>query len=337
MFNQVKMRNFGPIKQLDWSNLGNINLIIGENASGKTFLLKALYCAVKTIETYRRGNEQRSASEILLEKLRWTFEVDKIGDLVTKGAVESLEFEATFNKKVLHYSFGKETNKDISTLENHIESRDRNSILLPAKEVLSAHRSILEIRNLKQLFGFDQTYIDLINALLIPATKGRNYTSFATARRKVANLINGIVYLDTASNEWYFKNRSNQKFSIRVTAEGIKKIGVLDNLLKNQYLSPGSIIFIDEPEANLHPKAISDFLDIVADLSSDFQFIMASHSYFVVQKLYLIATQKRMDIPVLQYDKAKNEWLQRDLSKDKSENSIIDEMMNLYEEEVKVF
>ena len=39
MINQVMLKNFGPLDTIDWKNLGAINLIIGGNGSGKTFLL----------------------------------------------------------------------------------------------------------------------------------------------------------------------------------------------------------------------------------------------------------------------------------------------------------
>jgi len=49
-----------------------------------------------------------------------------------------------------------------------------------------------------------------------------------------------------------------------------------------------SIVYFDEPEAALHPSAISALLDIVAILAErGIQFFLASHSYFVVKKLYL--------------------------------------------------
>jgi len=90
MINQVKLRNFGPLRKVEWSKLGRINLVIGNNGSGKTFLLKAIYCSLRTLEMFRRGNEQRSAPEILANKLYWTFQTPKIGDLVSKGADEQL-------------------------------------------------------------------------------------------------------------------------------------------------------------------------------------------------------------------------------------------------------
>ncbi len=89
LLDTVQLRNFGPLVTLGWPELGPIkpiNLVIGGNGTGKTFLLKALYSAVRTMEEYKRGDDQRTAAEILAEKLYWTFPPDKIGDLVTKGS-----------------------------------------------------------------------------------------------------------------------------------------------------------------------------------------------------------------------------------------------------------
>ena len=69
MITRIDLKNFGPIGQLDWQKLGKINLVVGNNGSGKTFLLKAIYSAMRTLEEYKRGDDQRKASEILAEKL----------------------------------------------------------------------------------------------------------------------------------------------------------------------------------------------------------------------------------------------------------------------------
>ena len=81
MIDKVELRNFGPLANSSWENLGPINLVIGSNGIGKTFLLKAIYSAMRTLEEYKRGDDQRKAAEILAEKLYWTFQPEKIGDL----------------------------------------------------------------------------------------------------------------------------------------------------------------------------------------------------------------------------------------------------------------
>ena len=156
MINNFEIKNFGPIKQIQCKQLGKINLIIGDNGTGKTILLKALYTGIKTLEAYKRGQEPRTASEILVDKLYWTFELDKVGDLVRKGANELLQFQLTFDDRDFSYKFGKDTTKSIHEIENSVFSRQSNSIFLPPKEVLSLHKIILKSREQDEEFGFER-------------------------------------------------------------------------------------------------------------------------------------------------------------------------------------
>lgn len=335
MINSLELKNFGPIHQFKCEKLGNINLIIGGNGTGKTILLKALYSAMRTLEEYKRGNEPRNASEILADKLYWTFEIEKIGDLVSKGADEPLSFKLRFDGQDFSYRFGKDTTKSIQTLENHVLPRSSNSIFLPTKEVLSLHHIILQSRELSKTFGFDDTYLDLARALRQPPTGGRNYQPFAMSRKNLSEILEGKVEYDEKLGRWQFK-KGNQKFPIGVTAEGIKKISILDTLLGNRYLDQNSVIFIDEPESALHPAAISKFLDIIAMLAEfGIQFFMASHSYFVIKKLFLIAQKKeRLSIPIIS---VKDDlWDIANLREGLPDNPIIDESIQLYKEEVEL-
>jgi len=333
MITGIKLKNFGPLITVDWKKLAPINLVIGGNGSGKTFLLKALYSAMRTLEEYKRGDVQRTAAEILVEKLQWTFQADKIGDLVTKGAEGHLDFRMTFNNAEFGYTFGKDTTKQILSIENNVPPpRTSNSIFLPAKEVLSLHDIILKSREVDKVFGFDDTYLDLARALRQAGKGGRNYEAFAKSRQNLENILGGKVEDLDGSGKWLFK-KGKHRFPLGVTAEGVKKIAILDTLLSNRYLDPQSIVFIDEVESALHPTAISKLLDIVAALADcGIQFVLASHSYFVVKKLFLIAQEKEMSIPVISADGT--DWASSDLKDGMPENAIIAESIRLYEQEV---
>lgn len=332
MITRLELTNFGPLEKIDWKNLGRINLVIGANGSGKTFLLKSLYSAVRTLEEYKRGDSQRSTAEILADKLHWTFQADKIGDLVGKSVASGLTFRSWVDQNEFCYSFGRDTTRQISSIENHVPPRASNSIFLPAKEVLSLHSIILKSRETDQVFGFDDTYLDLARALRLPSQKGRNYEAFAKSRQELEKMLGGWVDYDEASGKWKFQ-KGTQRFPIGVTAEGIKKIAILDTLLSNRYLDHASIIFIDEPESALHPTALIKLLDIVAMLADrGIQFFMASHSYFVVKKLFLIAQEKGISIPVIAEDNG--QWHSADLKDRMPDNAIIAESIRLYEEEV---
>lgn len=332
MLDKIELRNFGPLSIVDWSLLGKINLIIGGNGSGKTFLLKAMYSALRALEEFKRGDAPRSLPEIMFEKLYWTFQPEKIGDLVTKGADSPLACTMTVDGQDLGYSFGKSTERQISSLENNISPRASNSIFLPAKEVLSLHQIILKSRETDQTFGFDDTYLDLARALRQATTKGKDFAEFAQSRGLLEGILGGVVEYDDSSGRWQFVVGKN-RFPIGMTAEGVKKIAILDTLLGNRYLDTQSVIFIDEPESALHPHAISQLLDIVHMLADrGIQFFLASHSYFVVKKLALIAQENHFSIPVL--SNVNGQWQSDDLQNGLPDNPIIDESIRLYKEEV---
>ena len=85
MISEIRLKNYGPVGEAVCSDLAKINVLIGHNGSGKTFLLKSLYSALKTIEQYKRGKEPRSAKELLAEALYWTFQTESLGSLVKKA------------------------------------------------------------------------------------------------------------------------------------------------------------------------------------------------------------------------------------------------------------
>lgn len=332
MIESCEIRNFGPLSSLKWNGLGPINLVIGGNGSGKSFLLKSLYVAMRTLEIHGRGNEPRTAAQILADKLYWTFQPARIGDLVSKNSSDPLHFSSQIDGREFSYSFGRDTKQQIQAVTISDQPRDSNSVFLPAKEVLSLHHLILQSRERDQLFGFDDTYYDLAIALRHGSKQGKNFSGFAKARQELESILGGRVIYEPDAGEWIYK-KGNQRFAIGVSAEGVKKIGILDTLLGNRTLSPGSAVFIDEPEAALHPQAISRFLEIIANLAQEgLQFFLASHSYFILKQLRLLAIEHQISIPVLSAAEAC--WHAADLFDGMPENPIFEQVGSLYEREL---
>lgn len=333
MIKTVDIKSFGPLTQVLWTDLSGINVVIGNNSCGKTYLLKLLYTLIKCIEITGRGNAQSGLDANISEKLYWTFQIPKLGDLVTKGANRTeISFVDTEGHK-LNLQFGTSTEKQVNNVQSTFPQTDTNSIFLPAKEVLSLLGLIKKSREVDQVFGFDDTYLDLVKALEIPTQQGKNYTEFARARRDLADIIDGkVIYED---NEWIYK-QGNRKYPIQAVAEGIKKLSILDTLLGNRYLTPSSIVFIDEPESALHPEALTKFMDIIYALSTTgIQFFIATHSYFVLKKLMLVAKANQYNIPLLSF--TKDQGLQyENLKTGLPANPIVEESIRLYEEEVEL-
>ncbi len=237
---QARLKNFGILGEFSNNRFSNINLIIGENGTGKTFLLKALYSAVRSVEEYRRGDDIKTISEVLSEKLRWTFQVEKLGDMVLKSAKDVLSFEIQFEDEKVSYQFSQSASSKVGAAAAPEKGKMGNSVFIPAKEVLSLFSVILKSWEIDRVFGFDDTYYDLVKALQISPSRGRNYTVFANSRKIVNDVIDGKVDYDEGNGKWFYKNTKNQKFSIGAASEGVKKIAIMDRLLANGYLDYNS-------------------------------------------------------------------------------------------------
>lgn len=331
MINTISIENLGPISKMESGNLGGINLIIGPNQSGKTFLLKALYVGLKTVELYKRGKENRLDKEILSDQLYWTFQASALGNIVRKGE-SSMSFSmVSDDKEKLTYSFGSSAKKQANIDKNTFNPRGSNTVFIPAKEVLSIRDIILEVKEDKR-FGFEEPYSDLVKALN-RTQKGRDNDSFDQARDIVSNMVGGRLEYNEEKKEWQFRDNDRKVYEVSTTSEGVKKLSILDILLGNRYLDNHSVIIIDEIEANLHPSMISQFLDAIYMLAqSGVQFFIASHSYFVIKRLYILAHREDYSIPVLSF--LEGVCTVSDLKDEMPQNPIIDESIALYKAEI---
>ncbi|OGR37738.1 MAG: hypothetical protein A2051_06840 [Desulfovibrionales bacterium GWA2_65_9] len=333
MLKNIRIKNFGPLKDLTWlAPSPSINVIIGENASGKTFLLKALYTAVRAAEEYRRGDDKRTFKQVLDDKLTWTFQADKLGDLVSKGQKDRLSFRAQIDKQQVGYKFSASAERGVGEHTENPTTRKAISLFLPAKEVLSLFHVIKTSRLTNKQFGFDDTYLDLVLALEHEARVGHVEGHFSSARKTIESLLTGrIKYAD---GKWTFKVGS-QLFSIHQTAEGYKRISILDRLIVNRILTKKSILFVDEPDAVLHPTAILATMEALRDLaSSGVQIFMATHSYFVMKKLFLMAKAKELNVQVVSLSSQGAAF--SNLADGMPDNSIIDTSVKLFVEEMKI-
>ncbi len=109
----------------------------------------------------------------------------------------------------------------------------------------------------------------------------------------------------------------------------------MDRLLANGYLNTNSIIFIDEIESALHPKAVCQFLDMMDSIANQMglQIFITSHSYFVIKKLRLIAMKKEHTVSCISLNKGQEAQV-CDLYHEMPDNSIIDTSIQLYEQEI---
>lgn len=357
MIQKITIKNFFNYENLTIENLPNITVLIGENDTGKTGLLKILYATAKGLEIFSRRNlsVDTSFKKVLAEKLFNVFQPRKngIGDMVTKGSKDKLSVDITFKrsdktnyKQDIHFTFGETTTQTINDCTDRpdIAPDDFNVLFIPSKEVLTAFKAIKFTREPHYLFGFDDTYLDLIKALEIPTQKGKISEGLVKINRDLEELFEGVINPTEREESFLFK-KGNTEYSISMTAEGIKKIGILTTLIRNRQLGKNTILFFDEPETALHPKAVRLLTEMIVEMSkAGVQIVLSTHSYFVIKQLTNCAKRankngEKFDVLCcsLERERGKSvEVLFSNLKDGLPNNPIVDEALNMFDEEVKI-
>ena len=355
MIEKITIRNFLRFPEFQFVRPGNINLIIGENDTGKTGLLRLLYAAAKSLENVSRSRQ--ASTEVSVFKTAFSKKLDGvfqprlttgIGSLVTKGSKDKLSLELTFRfadgtGSNLRAAFTESARSTFSDINEHIEPADDafNALFIPAKEVLTAFRAIKFTRIPHDLLGFDDTYLDLITSLEVPTGRGNYLSPLKRVNDALEELFNGEIR-QTEKEERFVFYKGKQEFPMSLTAEGIKKIGILTTLIRNRQLRKGTVLFLDEPETALHPKAIRALMGMLVDLAqAGVQIFLTSHNYFVVNQLVICARQHpdlRINCCSLLPQGADGsvQSVFSDMRSGLPENPIIDAALAMFDEEVAV-
>lgn len=349
-FKSLNVENFVAFqKRLEWGPHATLNVIIGENDTGKTHLLKLLYAMARAIEDHTKkkaGPEPKELSELLAHKLRWVFLPQKLelGRLVSRGSGLRLSADLCWNLGGhLKFSFGKDTTTKIVEIDtNRLPDLEGNKAsFLPPKEILSIFDAIVATRETVEIAAFDDTYYDLVQDYRQPPTAGNLQVNIKNALVHLKNVTGGgEVEMEKDGNIVF--RRGKEVFNMHQTAEGIKKIGILSRLMRNRRLTPagGCMLFVDEPEVNLHPKAIVLFAEMLHEFAmSGIQVYLTTHSYFLLKRLEQLAREKKTDYSLLDLRKLDSGGVTGTVTRLAAglpQNPIVEESLKLFDRDVKL-
>jgi predicted ATP-dependent endonuclease of OLD family len=258
-----------------------INLLIGENGSGKSQILKLIYSIIEANNEIKQEDENLDyvKKRIVVKNLTDIFKAEKLGNLVNKGKKVS-EVKLDLNKYEINFKFNSAHTKNLSEGDLKHNFIYKKSIFIPAKEVLSFYKGFRIIYENKYL-EFDKTYYNLCRALENPLLKRKS--EFDNMISELENILDGEI--EIIDGRFYLIS-NGKKFEINLVAEGFRKIGMLAYLLKNDSLDEDSILIWDEPEANMHPKLIDDIINFLVMLANrGMQIFISTHSLYVIESL----------------------------------------------------
>ncbi len=244
--NKVKLTGITVFDNIELKMSKGINVIIGENGTGKTHLLKMIYFTYsdkefKVEDKYIRKYKQRNTG------IRGAFiEDDSLGCYITEQGK--------------HYK----------------NSKEKEPIYIPVSEMLSHSRGFLAL-NSKYKMPFDSTEVDIISNAELPETR-----KISELNKKVLSKISGIIDGEVVyeNDTFYILKNDGFKVEFSVEAEGLRKFGLLFKLIRNGLIEKGSVLLWDEPEANINPELIPILVDILLELQREgVQIFISTHSY----------------------------------------------------------
>jgi AAA15 family ATPase/GTPase len=327
MITKLKLKNFTTFEKLDIDFSPRINVIIGENGTGKTQLLKAAYALASTSSQNPKVTEPKELEKIFTDKFTRIFMPDdlKIGKLARCHESLCATIQGDF---IDNFSSDKKIKFDFSTrvetfrLDNEYKTKgdlySMSPIFIPTKEVISLYKGLLTEPSHKDIFQniFDDSYFDLCSKLH-HATEDKKHYRVQEISEQITKKIQGrfefndssikfnighyeeyalsTIEKDKSKNfETKFVSSTEEKLSAHIVAEGFKKLGVLSRLIENQSLVPkkSGSLFWDEPESNMNPKLMKLIVEILLDLSrKEQQIIITTHDYVLLKWFDLLSSE----------------------------------------------
>lgn len=145
-------------------------------------------------------------------------------------------------------------------------SEEINCTFIPAKDMLTHSKGLVSMADKFNEFPFDKTLIDIIKIagqwqLIQPPKIALNILPI------LEKMMDGRGVIE--NEEFYVKKNNGDMVNFAIEAEGLKKIGLIWQLLMNENITENSILLWDEPEANNNPKFIPELVEILIELQKN--------------------------------------------------------------------
>jgi predicted ATPase len=116
----------------------------------------------------------------------------------------------------------------------------------------------------------------------------------ALVSNTIKNLLGGAVEYDTDKRDFVL-TRDGINISSSNIASGIKALGILDLLVKGGNARKNSLLILDEPEVNLHPKWQVAYCEIICALvANDVDVIVTTHSPYIIEALKEFSDRRKL-------------------------------------------
>lgn len=301
MIERLELKNFTAFRQLSVEFSPKINIVIGENGTGKTNLLKAAYslCAGVSMSKQKPDASIEDFKALLTAKVLRLFMPldDRLGKLHHQGVKERAYLRAQFTDEQRIAVTFSSNSKALVIDDRPQANRDgAEAVFIPTKEILSFMKGFNSLYE-KYGLSFDQTYQDISLLLDLPELRREQLQEKSKwAMGEIENICGGHFVFYGGGNVTF--KTENTEYSANSMAEGLRKIGILSRLLETGAIQPGisGPLFWDEPESNLNPKLMRLLVEILLELARNGQqIVLATHDYVLLKWFDLLMDRGKDD------------------------------------------
>jgi len=294
--NSLHLRNFTVFEDAKFDFCPGVNVLIGANGTGKTHVLKAMHLFLEGRREQLPDSDLGSATakrDMMLELVD-LFRPTSFngGRLVRLGSSEA-EVELAFTlppwpppeSATITIDCANRKGSSWSMSGFYPQRWEASVAFIPSREVLSTFQGFVALWKKREL-AFDKTYFYLCSNLDLPRLRDLE-NGFGDLVRELEGKIGGRLFLQDGQ---FFVELGDDAIEASLMPEGHRKLATILQLCANGSIAKDSVLFWDEPEANLNPLLISKTAEIIRRLASlGVQVFLTSHDYLLTSELSVAA------------------------------------------------
>ena len=296
----IKFKNLGPIEsgEIDFNDLKGINLIIGKNNAGKTYLSNFIYTVLRNIRIERTLNDEIRSVGKRMENNNFSDGLRET-DLpfvfhTNKNRFENTKINIEFDEKDKFTENKKYFLENIEINNVCCFPAERSGAILFYNQLLENRNNILRQLELSRdinLLKNISRYSEPVNEYIIRLNKLEEYENKEETEIyknlvkniNIQNIIEGEIIIK--SNQIIYKSENDLELNMGLVSSTVKTLAGFFLYLKYQ-AQKGDVVFIDEIELNLHPENQRKIMKLINYLSKQgIKFIISTHSPIITEEI----------------------------------------------------
>ncbi len=295
----IDVENFLAVKRAKLRSDSNITFIIAPNRAGKTQIMLFLYTFFWSV--WREQKENKTLFSGMNSKLKNVFLVKNLKELISWNS-NQCRFSVKIGDGYKYLFYQEKGENKVENLGTEFGfpkevKLSKSPIYISPAGLGDYYKGIWAIKKYYAKWRLvSEATTDLLHDLFILASE--NIEPDKANEKLIStfeNLFQAKFYI---KNERIYVQEKGKNYGIEKTASGLKSLAWLYLIFRYNLL--GEIIFIDEPEVNLHPEYIDKLANLVYKLleNKNRKIFIATHSDYLLESFNKFVKDKNLTADV---------------------------------------